>query len=67
MHGDIAIHTRRGLFIGASFEGAVIARREDWNGDFYNGVTSPKDIVLGGKGTNAAASPLLDELNKYQE
>lgn len=57
--------TNKGLFVGASLEGAVIARREDWNGDFYNGVTAPVDIVLHGKASNPAAEPLRQDLQKY--
>ncbi len=57
--------TNKGLFVGASLEGAVIARREDWNGDFYNGVTAPDDIVLNGKASNPAADGLRQELRKY--
>jgi len=63
---DIYTYSRnKGLFIGASLEGAVIARREDWNGDFYGGVTSPKAIVLEGQASNAAAEPLRLELQQY--
>lgn len=63
---DIFTYSRnQGLFIGASLEGAVIARREDWNGAFYDGVTSPKAIVLEGQGSNPAAEPLRQELLQY--
>ncbi len=57
--------TNQGLFIGASFEGAIVARREDWNGDFYNGVTSPSDIVLEGKAANPLADPLRQDMERY--
>lgn len=50
--------TTKGLFIGASLEGAIIARREDWNGDFYNGVVAPAEIVMQDKVSNAKADPL---------
>ena len=57
--------SNKGLFIGASLEGAVIARREDWNGQFYNGVATPAAIVLEGKASNPLAAPLRAELDRY--
>ena len=57
--------TNKGLFVGASLEGAVIARREDWNGQFYNGVTAPDEIVLQGKASNPVAEPLRQGLQQY--
>lgn len=57
--------TNKGLFVGASLEGAVIARREDWNGEFYNGVTAPEAIVLQGKASNPVAEPLRQGLQQY--
>ena len=57
--------SNKGLFIGASFEGAIIARREDWNGEFYNGVSAPKAIVLERKASNPLADPLRTELDRH--
>ena len=57
--------TNKGLFVGASLEGAVIARREDWNGEFYGGTTSPDAIVLNGQASNPAADPLRQDLQQY--
>jgi lipid-binding SYLF domain-containing protein len=57
--------SNKGLFIGASFEGAVIARREDWNGEFYNGVSAPNAIVLERKVSNPLAEPLRTELDRH--
>lgn len=57
--------SNKGLFIGASFEGAIIARREDWNGEFYNGVSEPKAIVLERKVSNPLADPLRTELDRH--
>jgi lipid-binding SYLF domain-containing protein len=66
MSDDIYTYsTNSGLFIGASFEGAVLARREDWNGDFYNGVTDPRAIVLNGQASNPKADPLRMILNNH--
>ena len=57
--------TNKGLFIGASLEGAVIARREDWNGDFYDGVVAPRKIVLEQSVSNPKADPLRNLLAEY--
>jgi len=57
--------TNKGLFVGASLEGAVIARREDWNGEFYGGTTSPDAIILHGQASNPAADPLRQDLQQY--
>ncbi len=48
----------RGLFAGASFQGAAVIKREAWNRAYYgNGVTT-SGIVLEGKGANAGADRL---------
>lgn len=54
-----------GLFIGASLEGAVIARREDFNGNLYGGIVDPRKIVLDGEGQNPVADPLRADLEEY--
>ena len=54
-----------GLFIGASLEGAVIARREDFNGNVYGGIVDPRKIVLDGEGQNPVADPLRVDLEEY--
>jgi lipid-binding SYLF domain-containing protein len=54
-----------GLFIGASFEGAVIARREDYNGNVYGGVVDPRKIVLDGEAQNPIADELRAKLAEY--
>ena len=55
----------KGLFIGASLEGAVLARREDYNAEVYNGVVNPEEIVLQDTVSNPIADPLRDELTKF--
>jgi SH3 domain-containing YSC84-like protein 1 len=57
--------TNEGLFLGASLEGGVIARREDMNGGFYGGVTSPKTITEENSVSNPAADPLRALLQHY--
>jgi len=56
--------TASGLFIGASFEGAVIARREDWNAGFYGGIASPRAIVLEGHAADSKADALRERLRR---
>ena len=38
--------TAKGLFVGASLEGAVVARREDWNKGFYGPDATVRGIVV---------------------
>jgi lipid-binding SYLF domain-containing protein len=54
-----------GLFIGASFEGAVIARREDYNGAVYGGIVNPRKIVLDGEAQNPIADPLRADMAAF--
>jgi len=54
-----------GLFIGASLEGALLARREDRNGEFYDGVVDPERIVFDGDVSNALADPLREDLTRF--
>ena len=54
-----------GLFIGASLEGAVIARREDFNSDIYGGVVDPRKIVLEDTVQNPIADPLRADLETF--
>jgi SH3 domain-containing YSC84-like protein 1 len=54
-----------GLFFGGSFEGSVIARREDMNQQFYGRAVAPKSIVLDQAVTNPKAEPLRDVLARY--
>ncbi len=50
----------QGLFAGASLEGAVIARRNDWNRAFYAPDATPRSIIL----DRAHANPAADELRE---
>ena len=54
-----------GLFFGGSFEGSVIARREDLNQQFYGRAVAPKSIVLDHAVTNPKAEPLRQVLARY--
>lgn len=48
----------RGLFAGASFEGAAVVKREDWNRAYYGKEATTRKIVLEGKAANAGADRL---------
>jgi len=55
----------QGLFIGASLDGAVVARREDFNAEVYEGVVDPERIVFDDNISNPIADPLRAELAKF--
>lgn len=48
----------QGLFIGGSLEGAVIARRDDWNESFYGPGATVNAIVMERRFGNRKADPL---------
>ncbi len=51
-----------GAFVGASLEGAVLARRRDMNEAFYGRGATPEAIVIEGRHKNAKADPLRSVL-----
>lgn len=53
----------QGLFVGASLEGAVIAKRSDLNDAFYKQQVSPRQIVR----DNAVENPDADDLRAAVE
>jgi SH3 domain-containing YSC84-like protein 1 len=55
----------KGLYAGASLEGAVMAKREGLNEAYYkkNDIT-PTDILIRGTAANKQAEPLKTEVNK---
>lgn len=56
---DIYVYSlNKGLFIGAALEGAVIAKRKDWNQEFYKGTYTPTQIVRENRASNPDADPL---------
>ena len=56
---DIVVFSEAvGLFGGASLEGAVLARRSDYNEAFYGAGATPQSIVLEGRHTNPKADRL---------
>jgi SH3 domain-containing YSC84-like protein 1 len=56
---DIYVYSlNQGLFVGASLEGAVVARRNDWNEGYYGKPVTPIGIVRENKAQNPDADPL---------
>jgi len=55
----------QGLFAGASLEGAVIARRQDWNRAFYKEGATPHAIVIERAHANPAADALREALSRF--
>jgi lipid-binding SYLF domain-containing protein len=53
-----AFSKSQGLFGGGALEGAAILKREAWNGEYYGGQPTPRDIVIGRK----VANPKADQL-----
>ena len=53
-----AFSKSQGLFGGGALEGAAILKRDSWNGAYYGGQPTPRDIVIGRKVTNPQADTL---------
>jgi SH3 domain-containing YSC84-like protein 1 len=55
----------KGLYAGASLEGAVMAKREGLNEAYYNkNNITPTDILIRGTAANQQAGPLKTEVKK---
>jgi SH3 domain-containing YSC84-like protein 1 len=55
----------KGLYAGASLEGAVMAKREGLNEAYYNkNEITPTDILIRGTAANKQAKPLKTEISK---
>lgn len=67
MHAEILSYSRsRGLFAGASLEGAVLTQDQDDNANLYGRKISSEDILIKGKVQAPAAARGLDQsLTKY--
>lgn len=58
---DILAYTMsKGLYGGASIEGAVIKTRDEWNSSYYGKTVSPADVIV----RHAATNPNADGLRK---
>ena len=56
---DVYVYSlNKGLFVGASIEGAIIAKRSDWNQAYYGQATDPRQIVQDNAVSNPNADPL---------
>lgn len=61
---DVYVYSvNKGLFIGASLEGAVLAKRNDWNEEFYKKSVTPQQIVR----ENMVSNPDADQLRAVVE
>jgi len=58
-------NARVGVFAGASLEGAVLARRRDFNEAYYGAGATPQGIVLEGRYRNAQADRLRSVLARF--
>ncbi len=61
----LTFSTSQGFFAGASLEGAVIARRQDWNRAFYKAGATPHAIVIERTHANPAADALRETLSRF--
>ena len=61
----LTFSTSQGFFAGASLEGAVIARRKDWNQAFYKSGATPRSIVIDRAHANPAADGLREALSRF--
>jgi len=63
---DIMVFARSaGVYGGLSLEGAVLAKRNDWNEAYYADGATAAGIVQQGKYSNPKADPLRAELAKF--
>lgn len=62
---DIVSFARsKGLYGGISLDGAVVKTRSDWNNAYYNGITTPADIILKRTAKEPHAAKLLETVTK---
>jgi lipid-binding SYLF domain-containing protein len=68
LRADILAFTNAkvGAFAGASFEGAALVRRRDYNESFYGEGATPETIVLEGRFKNAKADRLRSTLDRFR-
>ncbi|HEY4635980.1 MAG TPA: lipid-binding SYLF domain-containing protein [Rhodospirillales bacterium] len=68
LRADILAFTNAkvGAFAGASFEGAALVRRRDFNESFYGQGATPETIVLEGRFKNAKADRLRSVLDRFR-
>lgn len=54
----LAFSRSKGVYGGISFEGSVIATRDEWNRDYYGQDASPRQILIERAVSNPEAEPL---------
>ena len=59
------VKAKVGAFAGASLEGAVLARRRDFNESLYGQGATPEGIVLEGRFRTAQADRLRSVLARF--
>jgi len=65
---DILSYSRnKGLFGGATIEGAWVAERESWNAEYYGQSVRPVEILRDRKVSNPQADPLREVIAKVSE
>ncbi len=52
----------QGLFLGASLDGAVIVKRDDFDGQLYGANATPRSIIFECRFANPAADKLREAL-----
>jgi SH3 domain-containing YSC84-like protein 1 len=66
MHAEILTYSRaRGVFAGIALDGATLRPDDDSNAELYPTKPTNKEIVMGKTDAPAAASQLIEELNRY--
>jgi len=66
MHAEILTYSRaRGVFAGIALDGATLRPDDESNAELYSTKPTNKEIVMGKTKAPAAASQLIEELNRY--
>ena len=60
----VSVARARGLFLGASLEGSLLATRSQWNMAYYGEDLSARQVVLQGQGRNPGADRLRATLQR---
>ncbi|MGD8364137.1 MAG: lipid-binding SYLF domain-containing protein, partial [Desulfobacterales bacterium] len=50
----------KGLYIGISMDGSVVATRDDWNTAYYGGAVTPADIFILNSVSNSGSAELRE-------
>lgn len=56
----LAYSLSKGLYGGATIDGAVIKPRDKWNSSYYGGATTPADVIVRQTATNPNANTLRE-------